>query len=184
MTLRVWRKDPATPLDDLPELRDDSLPPEAFARLFTHLREALEESTRRWNGELAGAMHGLRSDHDFAERLIKLRVGLARRLQLVSHPSLPEPVRSALTEDFHRMVQRLQQDFERNVAADLDRDRVPRSQKERMMRIIRDNSFEGARRLTVTQDGQRAERAPLPEPLEDQDSRPMSVTPRRTVHLD
>ena len=167
VTLRAWRDDPSVPLNDLPALTEESLPREAYTRFFKHLFDALEGSTQRWEKSFRSAIGDYRDHHDLADRLVKQRAGLARRMQLASHPSLPEPVRTALTEEFERMVQRLQEQFETNTRSALTRSMAPQPTVEQLMRTICENSMVAVLRLTITQDGGRASVVPLPGPVPD-----------------
>lgn len=164
VTLRAWRDDPSVPLNDLPALTEESLPRNAFDRFFKHLFDALEGSTQRWEKSFRSAIGDYRDHHDLADRLVKQRAGLARRMQLASHPSLPESVRTALTTEFERMVHRLQEEFETNTRSALTRSMAPQSTVEQLMRTIRENSMVAVLRLSITQDGGRASVVPLPGP--------------------
>ena len=183
-TLVAWREDPAVPLSELPVLTEESLPRDAFDRLFKHLEEALEHSTQRWEKTFSAAISDYRNHHDLADRLVKLRAGLARRLQLASHPSLPEPVRTALTDDFERMVHRLQEQFESNTRAALIRSRVPHSAMEQLMRTIHENPLDEVLRLKVSQDGERATVEALPETGPDATAQPTTLRRRRVLASD
>lgn len=183
-TMLAWREDPGIPLDDLPVLTEESLPRDAFDRLFKHLQETLEHSTQRWEKAFSAAISDYRNHHDLADRLVKLRAGLARRLQLASHPSLPEQVRTALTDDFERMVRRLQEQFESNTRAALTRSRVPHSEMEQLMRVIHENRLDEVLRLKVSQDGARATVAPLAEARPDTTVQPTTLRRRRVLASD
>lgn len=163
VTLRIWADDPTTPLTHLPILTEESLPQEAYARFIEHLQRALERSAQQWEKAFSTAISNFRDHHDLADRLVKQRAILARRLQLASHPSLPEPVRAALTDDFERMVNRLQDEFESNTRDAMIRRRLPQPAVEQLMRTIRENSLVAVLRLSITQDGTRATLTPLPE---------------------
>ncbi len=184
ITLLAWRDDPTVPLDDLPVLTEESLPRDAYDRFFRHLQEALEHSTRRWEKAFAAAISGFRDDHDLADRLVKQRAGLARRLQLASHPSLPEPVRIALTEDFARMVHRLQEQFESNTRSGLIRSRHPHHVVEQLMRTVHENPLDDVLRLRVSQDGMRATAEALPDVRADAPVQSTSSRRRRTLVSD
>lgn len=163
VTLRVWADDPSTPLDGLPTLTEESLPRDAYSRLFEHLFKAMERSGDHWQTGLTEALSQYRDFHDLADRLVKLRMLLARRLQLASHPGLPEQVRTALTEDFTRMVERNQTELHDQLRRELARNQAPQAMAEQLMRTIQENSFTGVMNVTIHQDGARASVEPLPD---------------------
>lgn len=161
-TLRAWSVDPSTPLAELPILTEDSLPRGAFDRLFEHLHAALEKSTTTWVESFSHAMGDFSDDHDLADRLIKLRIGLARRMQLASHPSLPDVVRQSLSEDFERFVRTAQEELEASIRDGLRARQASQEHETRMLRTTRENSLVGVLNLRLSQDGSRGAVAPLP----------------------
>lgn len=163
VTLRRWSEDPATPLNHLPALGDESLPTDAYSRLFEHLYRALERSGDVWAKALDEALTQSRDLHELADRLVKLRTVLARRLQLASHPGLPETVRDALIEDFTRMVERNQEELDTAFTSQLNNTDLPQAEVNQLIRTVRENSLLEVLNTTISQDGHRAEVPPLPD---------------------
>lgn len=176
VTLRMWVKDPSTSLATLPLLTEENLPRAAYERLATHLTEALQQSTQAWEQGLLQALADSRDYHDLADRLVKLRVTLARRRQLASHPSLPEGMRSTLTGDFDRFVLRSQEQLETNLRNYAARAMLPQEMQTSLLRVIRENPLTGVQHLDLTQDGARGSVRPLNAP--DPDAR-LAAPPRR-----
>ncbi|MFV0407827.1 MAG: hypothetical protein ACK5LN_13570 [Propioniciclava sp.] len=181
MTLRAWREDPTTPIDSLPALTDESLPRAVFDRLFEHVHTALDQATQTWERSYSKAMRESRDLHDLADRLVKLRVSLARRLQLARHPSLPEPVRQALSDDFERFVRRAQEQLEANTRAGLRQRSASQEEELQILHVLRENSLLGVLNLDLTQDGARGSVQPLPQPDFRPEDRPGSPRRRRTI---
>lgn len=140
VTLRAWSADPRTPLDHLPVLDAQSYTPDTYQRLIAQLTKAMQVVSDRWVASLEQAVQDNRTTHDLARAMVDLRRTLARRGQLAGHPSLPEPVRAALTEGFRRDVTQFQSSLEEDLLSAL-RTSMDRRHTEAMLRVVRDNSL-------------------------------------------
>lgn len=139
--LRRWRRDPSASLADLPALTADSLPPEAYARLFTHLNSAVEGMMADFSERFTRGLGEARSEHDMARVIVGLRGHLARRIQLARHPKLPPQIQKPLFNSASRDISALQADLERIVGSSATRAGSDRTHTERMLKLVRDNSF-------------------------------------------
>ncbi|QGF23381.1 hypothetical protein [Raineyella fluvialis] len=161
-TLRAWSSDPTISLSHLPPLQDDTYTPQTYERLMVYITEALEAVSARWVDQLGRALSTWGSPFDLAHELIQLRAGLARRVQLSSHPSLPPGIRTVLLADSRRTVERYQRELEEGVREGLSRGRLPRADQEHVLRVVAENSFVRVLDMAVSQDGSRQTVAPLP----------------------
>ncbi|MFC0313986.1 hypothetical protein ACFQNE_05750 [Gordonia phosphorivorans] len=141
IALRQWQHDPATDLRSLPALRADSLPPDAYQRLFAHMRTAVDTMMLEFSQLLVRDIGAARSEHDYARAMVGLRVRLARRVQLAEHPGLPAEVRAELAKGVEADVNALQAQVEELVTASADRYGSDRTHTEHMLRIVRQNRF-------------------------------------------
>lgn len=141
MALRQWQRDPATDLRALPALGVDSLPPDAYQRLFAHMRTAIDAMMLEFSQLLVRDIGAARSEHDYARAMVGLRVRLARRVQLAQHPGLPAEVRAELTKGVAADVTALQAQVEELVTTSADRYGSDRTHTEHMLRIVRQNRF-------------------------------------------
>lgn len=139
-TLRSWTRDPTTPLDHLPQLEDDTYTPETYARLFEYVNTALAAVTERWSQGLV-ASAAVSDPHELARELHRLRAVLARRVQLARLPAHPPGVRAILEEDLRATVTRLQREMEDGVRKQGHRARLDIAAQERLLRVVRENSF-------------------------------------------
>lgn len=140
LTLRAWSADPQTPLDHLPVLNERSYTPETYGRLIAQLTKAMQAVADRSVASIDRAVRDSHTTHDLARAMVDLRRSLARRGQLAGHPSLPEPIRTALTEGFARDLQRWQSDLEDGLLSAL-RTSTDRTRAEALLRVVRDNSL-------------------------------------------
>ena len=140
LTLRAWSADPQTPLDHLPMLNEKSYTPETYGRLIAQLMKAMQAVADRSVASIDRAVRDSHTTHDLARAMVDLRRSLARRGQLASHPSLPEPIRTALTDGFARDLQRWQSDLEDGLLSAL-RTSTDRTHAEALLRVVRDNSL-------------------------------------------
>lgn len=161
-TLRAWSSDPTTSLSHLPPLQDDTFTPQTYERLMKYITEALEGVSERWVEQLGLALSTWSSPFELAHELIQLRSGLARRVQLSSHPSLPPGIRNVLLADSRRAVERYQRELEEGVRDALSRSRLPRADKEHVLRVVAENSFVRILDMAVSQNGSRQTVEPLP----------------------
>ena len=162
LTLRAWSQDPMTPLDQLPALADDTFTPETYGRLIDHLMKSLQTASDRWQSHLERAWSDVSSPHDLARQLVALRSTLSRRVQLSLHPSLPPAVREVLEREIRAAVARYQEDLEHAVRKQSAAASVDHGAVERLLKVVRENSFLSVLDYAVVQSGQRLERAPLP----------------------
>lgn len=139
--LRAWQRDPSTDLSGLPILLSESLPPEAYQRLFNHMRQAIDAMMAEFTELLARDIGHATSEHDYARAMVGLRARLARRVQLAEHPGLPEEVRVELRKGVATDVTALQMQVEELVTANANRYGSDRSHTEQMLRIVRQNRF-------------------------------------------
>lgn len=170
LTLRAWSKDPMTPLDQLPALADDTFTPETYGRLIDHLMKSLQTVSDRWQAHLERVWGRFSSPHELARELVSLRSTLSRRVQLSFHPSLPPAVREVLERDIRAAVARYQEDLERAVRKQSAAASVDHTAVERLLKVVRDNSFLAVLDYSVEQTGGRLERAPLPPTSTDRAS--------------
>lgn len=164
MTMRAWEADPTTPLDHLPVLTDETFTPETFSRLFAHVLKAMQAVSDRWQHLLVQAWATSSNSFELGRELVQLRATLSRRLQLAGHPSLPEKAREILLRDTRAAISRYQRDLEDNVRRLHSSGHVDRKELDRMLMVVRENSFEGLLTYNVSHDGSRAMAAPLPPP--------------------
>lgn len=151
--LRAWQKDPTTPLQDLPVLEHDTFTPASYQRLLTHIEKALEAATRRWSDRLEAAFTRHSGGHDLARDLVTIRPLLARRVQLATHPHLPEGLRGPLRQECTATLERLQEELERMIG-DLGRDGKLSSQDtDQILRTVRENSLLRVMDMDIPLDG-------------------------------
>lgn len=152
-TLQAWTQDPSVPLDHLPQLEDDTYTPETYARLFEYVTTALAAVTQRWSEHLLSASARAKDPHDLARELHQLRPILARRVQLARLPAHPPGIRAILEEDLRSTVTRLQGELEQNVRNQSDRGRLDDGTRERLLRVVRENSFIAVLAYSVNERG-------------------------------
>lgn len=151
--LRAWQKDPSTPLHDLPVLDDASFTPATYQRLLTHIEKALETVTRQWSDRLTAAFARHLGGHDLARDLVAIRPLLARRVQLATHPHLPDGLRGPLQQECARTLSRLQEDLE-SMVTDLRRDgRLGSVDADELLRTVRENSLLRVMDMDIPLDG-------------------------------
>jgi len=161
--MRAWSDDPRIPLDDLPPLRSDHYTPDTFARLFKHVTAAITAADRRWHEALVQAWSTSPDSFQLGQRLVQLRSTLARRVQLAGHPSLPEEAREILLKNAREDVQRYQRELEEAVVSSSSAaSRLDAPEVERMLELVRTNSFLRVFDFELRQDGATIEAAPLP----------------------
>lgn len=141
VTLRAWSADPQIPLDHLPVLREDMYTPDTFTRLIAELSKAMQAISDRWLARLAKACENSQTPHDLARELVSLRGVLARRGQLATHPSLPQPVRDGLQDGFRRDVERWQSEVEESIGKNHSRYSLDTTHRDLMLRVVRENSL-------------------------------------------
>lgn len=155
-TLQAWTRDPSTPLDQLPQLDDDTYTPETYARLFEYVTKALAAVTNRWSGGLQAAFAQAQDPHELARALQHLRPVLARRVQLARLSAHPPGIRKILEEDLTATVNRLQAEFEESVRKDAHGARLDRTIQEGLLRVVRENPFTAVLKYSVDERGQLA----------------------------
>ena len=163
LTLRAWSQDPTLSLEQLPALADDTFTPDTYGRLMNHVLAAVQAVSNRWHEGLVRTMRDAVTPFDLARELVGLRATLSRRVQLATHPALPEGVRQVLTESLRRDVERYQADLESAVQRQSAGGRVDHRAAEKMLTVVRENSFLSVLRYDVDQTGRRLELQPLPE---------------------
>lgn len=142
MGLRRWGADPTTDLSGLPPLAADTFVPATYDRLVTHLHHALSAMMGGWNDSLQRALStSAGSAHDLERELVQLRAQLGRRLLLARHPSLPEQISTSLWDGACRDIRTIQADLEKATTTSTDRATTARGDGERLLDIVRRNSF-------------------------------------------
>lgn len=139
MAVRAWRQDPRHDMSHLPVLVVDSLPPDAYGRLFVHIRDAQQYVMDRWADTFARDWGAARDESGRVRALLDTRRVLARRLQLATHPGLPEVVRTELGNGVARDARQLQQELEDAVTKQQRGARLDRVQIERALNLLRTN---------------------------------------------
>ncbi|WP_367767908.1 hypothetical protein [Arthrobacter sp. HS15c] len=170
LTLRQWQKEPLTPLDRLPPIKEEDFSPGTWARLLAHIDAAITQVMNDWQASLSKAVGTARSDQDLGRELVQLRRILARRVQLARHSSLPDRVRNALSADAEASILTLQSDLETNVSKSAADGRVDPSAADRLLGVVRTNSLIHVLTLETVQDGSVAAPAPLQGPVTPQDA--------------
>lgn len=140
--LRSWRADPLTNLTHLPKLDETSFPPATYNRLINHLNEAINEFMKRWTLQLSSALGVAKEPHALARALVDARLGLAHRLKLARHPSLPETISKQLLTQAENDIRSLQRQLEEGAQhAASSGSSVGRNEKEALLRLYRDNAL-------------------------------------------
>ncbi len=181
LTLRAWAKDPRTSLDYLPPLDANTFTPATYQRLIKHLIESIDAASVRWIEALQTAFEHASSPAELATELVSLRPVLARRSQLASHPSLPQEVRDALAASMRRDVERVQRDMEESIQKRSSAACLDTTSAERMLQVVRENSFIAVLDRNFTDDGGRLQVAPLPHAVEEKTSTSRRFRPQRIV---
>lgn len=152
LALRQWAQDSTYSLRDLPTLTATSFTPATFQRLITHLEKAISDMMVHWDKQLGAAIRAASDPHELARVMVDARRGYARRVQLASHPGLPEEIRAALVADAERSIRSIQRDLEDAVQRDDSRGRTSREESEKLLKIVRENSLERAMAMDVSGD--------------------------------
>ena len=140
--LRSWRADPLTNLSHLPRLDETSFPPATYNRLVNHLNDAINEFMKRWTLQLSSAVGAAKEPHALARALVDARLGLAHRLKLARHPSLPEAMSKQLVTQAETDIRSLQRQLEEGAQhAASSGSSVGRTEKEAVLRLYRDNAL-------------------------------------------
>lgn len=162
LTVRAWAADPTTPLDHLPVLDDATFTPDTYDRLFRYILEALRAVSERWQAGLQRAWQTSSNSFELGRELVQLRATLSRRLQLAGHPALPEKAREILLRDTRESIACYQRELEANVTRLHTSGRVDRKELDRMLMVVRENSFVGLLDYVVGHDGSRPTPGALP----------------------
>jgi len=152
-----------TPLDHLPSLAADTFTPATFDRLLEHLTKAIQAVTDRWSAELSRATANVTSAPELARILVAQRPILARRLQIASHPCLPQQLRDALMQSCRADIARYQREFESALMHSSEVARVDLVARDKLAGVVRENSFLAVFDYDIAQDGKRATVKALPE---------------------
>ena len=179
--LRAWAEDPHTSLDHLPPLDERSFSPDTYSRLMTHLVRSVEASSRRGVDALSSAFQHSTTPAELEVALVAVRPVLARRTQLVRHPSLPEPVRQTLEDAMRRELERAQQQIEDDLRRQGAGGRLDTDHLDRMLHVVRENRLTVVLERSYADAAGRLEVAPLP--LVDRADAPPTrrFRPRRVV---
>lgn len=171
LTLRAWGSDPTTSLDHLPPLAVETFTPDTYQRLFSHFRQALQSVADQWSEDLGKT---LRLSHDrfaLGHDLVQLRTRLSRRVQLVSHPSLPSEIRDSFTQQTADDIARSQQQIVEHIQSQANQGQLTRTEADGMLQVVREHSFEAVIAFGASSAGERAVAAPLREVTTPQASR-------------
>lgn len=141
--LRRWSSDPATPLDALPQITEDSFDRDTFDRLIAHVTKEIDAFMRRWSGELQKTFARAPSAKDLGTELLRLRRMLEPRVRLARAPGWPPQVRDALWDAFAADVQRIQADLESTLARSSARGRFDRASADAYVDAARKNPLTG-----------------------------------------
>ena len=182
LTMRAWATDPTTPLDHLPALDEDTFTPDTYARLFAYVLDALRAVSERWQALLQRAWETSSDSFELGRELVQLRATLSRRLQLAGHPSLPPEAREILVQDTREAISRYQRELEENVHRLHSTGRVDRKELDRMLMVVRENSFVGLLSYTVGHDGSRPTPAALPPTQPHLPEATAALRPSRWAH--
>lgn len=180
-TLRAWAEDPHTCLDHLPPLDERSFSPDTYARFMAHLLRSIEASSRRGIDALSQAFQHSTTPSELEIELVALRPVLARRAQLVRHPSLPEAVRTALEDAMRRELERAQQHIEADLQHQGLGGRIQTDLTNRMLRVIRENPLTAVLDRSFAEAAGRLEVAPLPLVDHSNSTPTRRFRPRRVV---
>jgi hypothetical protein len=110
--LRAWTADISTPLDDLPPLALESLPPATWDRFIQHLKKDLGRVMQDWANLLGQRLGAARSDVERSGALLDARRLAARRLMIAKHPGLPQQLRDALWDMLADTIRGVQDQLE------------------------------------------------------------------------
>ncbi|MBP7930454.1 MAG: hypothetical protein KA110_10880 [Acidimicrobiia bacterium] len=163
LTLRAWGNDPMTPLDHLPSLALETFTPDTYQRLFNHLRQALQSVTTQWSDDLGKTLRLSQDRFALGHDLVQLRTRLTRRVQLVSHPSLPAEARDSFTKQTAEDIARSQQQIVDHIQRQANEGHLSRTEAEGMLDVVREHSFEAVMAFAANSAGQRVVAAPLRE---------------------
>lgn len=165
-TLRKWAADPTTRLDGLPVLANDTFTPDTYRRFTEHLMQALGRHGERWRDQLqAGFERAAGRPHELARELVDLRTHLARRVELATHPALPDGIRDALERAVRSDIDRCQRELEEAVRRQSAAARVDNAGVEATLRVVRDNPMTGVFGLQIGAGGRRAAARVLPDQI-------------------
>lgn len=139
--LKAWSVDPSTPLAGLPAITETTFDPQTFNRLMERIHDAQSAFMDRWTERLSTATSRARTDFELARELVTARSELRARVELVSHPGLPEPVRKALRTGIEADLQNLQQQLEESVTQNDSATRTDRAATSKMLLIVRQNAM-------------------------------------------
>lgn len=181
-TLREWADNPQTSLDELPPLDEETFTPATYQRLMKHLIDSVNAVSSRWVEALDRTFVQVESPSELGAALVSLRSVLARRAQLATHASLPEPVREVLVESMRLDLERAQAHIEEAIRRNHSAARMDSVFTDQMLQVLRDNRFTTVLEYTFTDADGRLEIAPLPEVTRDEARPARRFRPRRIVN--
>ena len=138
-TLRAWGATPDVSLVGLPVITETTFDPDTFNRVMERIHEAQVAFMARWSTRLSDGMGRARTPHELALELVRARGALQPRVELVTHPSLPEPVRSALRAGFVGDLANLQGQLEQNALTSDQATRTDRADRDRLLLVFKQN---------------------------------------------
>lgn len=123
-----------------PRIAPEDLPGDAWERLVARIGVALDRRLQTWADALTTALSAAPDEFSAGRALTQARVGLRPIRALVTHPNLPDDIRTRLTEMVDDQTRRLQQDLEREVEQLAAHGEDPRWVEARR-RTLRDNQL-------------------------------------------
>lgn len=112
LRLRAWSQNPYLSLDDLPPLKSEDLPMNAWSRLVEHIVTAQHAVMQGFKDRFSKLVAQTRNDFEFSQALWESRRLLRHRVELANHPSLPVELRTPLQESCAEDIQRIQREVE------------------------------------------------------------------------
>ncbi len=141
--LQRWSRDPATPLDDLPGLDDDSFTKDTYLLLFRHVQDAISVFMDRWRAELELSFGRVSTAYELGTEMVRLRHLLRPRVDLARLCAWPEPLRAALLDGLKADVEGLQRELEQVLATSQSRGWFDRDRADALVAVIRRNPLTG-----------------------------------------
>lgn len=129
-------KNPDTPLDSLPTISDEVFNPATIQRLLKHVDRTNSKIMEKWEEDLKHGQSQVRSRDDFALLMVRSRKLLSKRVELATHPALPQAVRDSLYNEVEASIRDLQNQLEKSF---LQGQSVSRIDSNSMLGVLRDN---------------------------------------------
>jgi len=137
-TLRVWAKDPQTPLDDLPEIAEDEWSPDTWDRFLSHLQKALTSFSDAFMEEVQNVLIDSSLD-ELARNYHNLQKRYFPRFVLSQHKGLPPSLTEKLTQRAVEDLETIQNEVEKAVTKNTNRGSLIGENE--ILSIIKQNSL-------------------------------------------